>query len=131
MSDTQWLTNAGFKRVGCWSSQSNKLQHLVVIAKSPSVYTFVVNRELFYLGKATRLRSRLRQYNRALSAPSESRPFRAAHKGIGAVVKSRDNVEVWVFEHPGEGETRTIGDLERAWITEKRPLWNGTLKLSK
>jgi excinuclease UvrABC nuclease subunit len=129
MSDVQWLIDAGFQHVGRWSSQSNRLQRLTTIVKSPGVYAFVVNGDLFYLGKATRLRSRLRQYNRALLPPSETRPFRTAHKGIRAIVQSLGNVDVWVFKHSNEGETRTIEELEAVWITERHPLWNCTRAL--
>jgi hypothetical protein len=81
----------------------------------PGVYAFVVDGRIFYIGKATRLRSRLRGYNRSLWSPERIRKeLRRAHRGIGKTVKADGIVDVWIYEHSGSEATIERLEAERS-----------------
>jgi excinuclease UvrABC nuclease subunit len=126
--DIAWLKDRGFEPVGRWSGLSNKLEHLTRIARAPGVYVFVVNGMIRYIGKASRLRSRLRQYNRSFK--HSERPLRRSHRGISEIVEDRGAVDVWVFNY-SPNDNDTIDTLETKWIWEKDPEWNGSGRPSK
>jgi hypothetical protein len=99
LDDILWLQSHHFEHVGHWSRASNKLQRYVDIQRVPGIYAFAVDGTLCYIGKATRLRSRLRGYNRSLGPELETRPFRKAHKGISEKIAGDESVDVWVYYH--------------------------------
>jgi excinuclease UvrABC nuclease subunit len=70
MIDRDWLLAKGFVLVGSWSDQASKLDARS-LERAPGIYAYVVGERIRYIGKATRLRSRVRSYNRALNAPRQ------------------------------------------------------------
>ena len=120
--DIRWLETNGFRRVGHWSRPLPKLQR-EPLDRVPGVYAFVVDGELRYLGKADRLRSRVRAYNRSFAELIKRAP-RKAHVGIRDTWNLDKTVEVWVCEVSADA-TQTHHELERMWIKERCPLWNG------
>ena len=112
-----------FGRVGWWSAPGLKLQHDVRIPALPGFYAYVVEGRLRYIGKAARLRSRTRSYNRALRPPT-SREFRNVHRGIAKAWREEKTVEVYVCARP-DLSAKEIHMLEPRWIAERAPEWNG------
>ena len=124
MSDLAWLTERGFKHVGDWTHSYAKLRRSFPIKASCGIYAFVVNDIIVYIGKATRLRSRLRQYNRAFG-PETARGFRKVHLGLKEQLESQKTVDVWVYYH-NKPEAVRLCVQETTWIREKDPSWNNS-----
>ena len=122
MSDNDWLIAERFRHVGHWSNPHMKLQRLVLLDQTRGIYAFVVEGRVRYIGKATSLRHRIREYNRAL-APETSRKFRKVHHGIQRVWTDYTTIDVWVYDFD-ENRDGSLGRLEAKWINEKEPEWN-------
>ena len=67
----------------------------------------MIDGTLWYLGKAARLRSRLRGYNRSLAVETD-RPFRRAHHGILAAWRADQIVDVWACPRPSGVTSRPV-----------------------
>jgi excinuclease UvrABC nuclease subunit len=122
MTDTAWLEANGFVKFGAWNGLGEKLHRSVEIKRIPGVYAFVADDKIVYIGKATHLRGRLRQYNRYRRV-DEERPHRGAHAGLQAVL-SVPGKAVHVFILPTDTST-AAGDRERELIHVVAPSWNG------
>ena len=121
MTDLDWLLAKGFVPVGFWSAQASKL-HAPLLERVPGIYAYLVGARIRYIGKATRLRSRVRSYNRALAAPT-GREFRGVHHGILRAWRAGKKIDVWVYKLIGSDGSLLA--LETRLIAEKRPAWNG------
>ena len=126
MSDIEWLREREFRHAGHWSAPDAKLQRLAPIEAHTGIYAFVVDGTIVYIGKATRLRSRLRQYNRALG-PATPRGFRQVHRGLQDSWNGQVTIDVWIHRHDSAGAL-SPRHQEAAWITEKNPPWNNDLR---
>jgi hypothetical protein len=115
MEDTAWLRERGFGHVGSCIGSEVKLRRLERLERAPGVYAFVVENKVRYVGKATRLRSRRRGYDRSLK-PETKRRFRKLHKLIARAVTQGAAVDVWIWRHTGEA---MIEKREAQWIREK------------
>jgi len=125
MTDLEWLVSNGFERVGCWAKPAQKLLRTPEgdeLRRKPGIYAFIIDGTLWYLGKAARLRSRLRGYNRSLAVET-NRPFRRAHRGILAAWRVDQIVDVWACPRPSD-TPQELAKLESRWIAEKQPGWN-------
>jgi excinuclease UvrABC nuclease subunit len=107
-----WLATEQFKHTGLWSSGAKKLHRSDPIEPVAGIYAFVVDGTIVYIGKATRLRSRVRAYNRSLAPETNKRPFRRAHLGIREMLDRIKQVDVWVFDHALHNGSETIEELE-------------------
>jgi excinuclease UvrABC nuclease subunit len=123
MTDMDWLLARGFVLVGSWSDQRSKL-HAPSLERAPGIYAYVVGERIRYIGKGTRLRSRVRSYNRALATPTD-RAFREVHHGILRAWQAGKKIDVWVYKLTGSDGSLLA--LETRLIAERRPTWNGGL----
>ena len=115
-----WLDANDFTHIGCWVHGEVKLQRHILIKPLPGIYAYVVDWRVRYIGRADRLRGRVRAYNRSL-LPQGKRRFRKVHRGISGIVTAKGVVDVWVHY------TSSIASswvLEAQWLAEKRPVWN-------
>jgi excinuclease UvrABC nuclease subunit len=120
--DIAWLKERDFAHVGTWVDHDTKLS-APTLDRVPGIYVYVVQNRIRYLGKAARLRSRVRSYNRALGAET-SRIFRKVHNSMRSTWKANDVIDVWAYRL--KGTDGPLLCLETKWIKELRPEWNGT-----
>jgi hypothetical protein len=73
INDINWLEARGFLFIGHWSNPTRGLQHRARLSPTAGIYAFIVNKTIRYVGMTTRVRSRVRDYNRSLG-PSSRRP---------------------------------------------------------
>ena len=102
MTDLEWLVSNGFERVGCWGKPASKLLRKPAgdeLRRKPGIYEFIVNGTLCYVGKAARVRSQLRGYNRSLAVET-NRPLRRAYRRILAAWCAGQIVDVWAVRAP-------------------------------
>ena len=126
MTDLEWLVSNGFERVGCWGKPSPKLLRTPAgdeLRRKPGICEFIVNGTLCYVGKAARVRSRLRGYNRSLAVET-NRPFRRAYRGILAAWCAGQIVDVWACPRPSNSP-EGLAHLESL---SRRSVQGGTLR---
>jgi excinuclease UvrABC nuclease subunit len=120
-SSADWLSANRFEEYGAWLGPK-KLQRVLKIGRRvPGVYAFLVKGKIVYLGKATHLRGRVRNYNRFLFT-DEARPHRAVHIGLlTALSEAGASVQVYVCRTTTAEQAR---ECEQRWIKEIDPDWN-------
>jgi excinuclease UvrABC nuclease subunit len=85
------------------------------------VYAFVVKGKIVYIGKATHLRHRVRNYNR-YRRTDINRPHREAHARLLTTLSEPGaTVQVYVYRATSAAEAR---ECEKRWIKEIDPDWN-------
>lgn len=126
MSLSNLLDNE-FVHVGSWRTV-DCLPHKVAWLKYQSgLYAFVVGSTVMYVGRATVLHRRLRNYSRR-AFRDEKRALRDAHTNIALSVATA--VEVIVYAKIVPGATEAMLDLlETDLIRSLQPQWNGTHRI--
>jgi excinuclease UvrABC nuclease subunit len=120
MKSAKWLEERSFRFVGNWIETGSVVHRLAWLRRQPGVYAFVANNEVVYIGKATRLHSRLRNYSRRSFGAYSRKALRRVHEGIRSTISTKAAVSVYVCL----ATPQTIGQLEAKLIEEAQPAWN-------
>jgi excinuclease UvrABC nuclease subunit len=123
MTSVAWLEELNFRYVGRWIEAGSVVHRLAWLRRQPGIYAFVANGEVVYIGKATRLHSRLRNYSRRSFSTNTRKALRRVHGGIRSTIG--DGIAVDVYARLATPQT--IEQLEAKLIGEARPAWNVSL----
>ena len=122
MMSADWLDANRFVEFGAWLGPMQKLKRTLKIGRRvPGVYVFVVKGKIVYIGMATHLRGRVRNYNRYRQS-NEKRLHRGAHSGLLTTLsKPGATVKVFVCRTNTVAKAR---ECETRWIKKFDPKWN-------
>jgi len=109
------------------------IAHHVDLA-GPGVYAWRIDGVVVYVGKASRLRSRLREYRNNIGKIGDGRPyrrgepggFRRVHRALAEARAAGRAVVFSVIEGCPRGDALLA--RERYWIAELAPALNGRLR---
>ncbi|URK88005.1 hypothetical protein LP421_10520 [Rhizobium sp. RCAM05350] len=113
-----------FVHVGSWRTVDCLPHKAAWLKYQPGLYAFVVGSTVMYVGRATVLHRRLRNYSRR-AFRDEKRALRSAHTNIALSVATAVEVVVYAKIAPGANEV-LLDPLETDLIRSFQPAWNGT-----
>lgn len=119
----KWLLSHGFRLVGVWNTPTSRVHYDPSLRYQQGVYAFVVEDHVRYIGKASKLHRRLRNYSRRSFSPSSTQTWREVHRGIVNTLVAGGVVDVYALLIPQE-DGRAIENVEATLIQCARPLWN-------
>ena len=126
MASEQWLIEKGFRLAGEWRTPNCIVHRTPWLRRANGLYAFVVQGEVGYIGKASGLHRRLRNYSNRTFRQSSKRELREVHQKIRFTVHKGTTAQVYaMLARPDD--TQSIGELEGALIREIRPPWNVNL----
>jgi excinuclease UvrABC nuclease subunit len=118
------LVEVGFRFVGSWRSVDCKPHKEPWLKYQSGLYAFTIDDDVVYIGLATTLHRRLRNYSRR-AFRDLIRPPREAHFGIASAISS--GIEVKVYAKIMEGaDSAELLVAETLLIRSFNPLWNRT-----
>ena len=130
MNHLELISRLGFRHVGKWHMGENGLDFEIEDAvknKRQSLYAFVVDNEILYLGKSTgHFSGRMRGYRRpGVSQPTNKR----INPQLRDLIQSKKEVLIYHFECVEELKFRDVllnvaAALEDTLIAQISPQWN-------
>ena len=127
--DINELLSLGFISIGSWITHEDRPDHNSSLRPKPQpgLYAFSVGGNVAYIGMASALHSRLRNYgNRAFRNDGKIKTPRTVHEQIAHTTNNAHAVDVYVLLMPKSTRTERY-HRENELRLHFRPAWDGLL----